>query len=179
MKLGKRKLADGRDVDVGRNFGVRKVCACPRRQQAKCPHPWHFNFTWKGRAYRFSLDRHVGRHVESRSDAEALADQLRTAIRSGEFGASRADVGVPDPGPNVLTFREFAELWAQRRGYQLARPRDNDYRLKLINAFAIPGSDPPVTFGDNRPCRSRPATSRRIAITAGRAGSQPSPATTT
>ena len=57
MKLGKRKLADGRDVDVGRNFGVRKVCACPRRQQAKCPHPWHFNFTWKGRAYRFSLDR--------------------------------------------------------------------------------------------------------------------------
>jgi integrase len=148
MKLGKRKLADGRDVDVGRNFGVRKVCACPRRRQAKCPHPWHFNFAWKGRAYRFSLDRHVGRHVESRSDAEALADQLRTAIRSGEFGASRADVGVPGPGPDILTFREFAELWAQRRGYQLARPRDNDYRLKLINAFGIPGSDPPVTFGD-------------------------------
>ena len=26
------------------NDGLRKICGCPRRQWAKCRHPWHFSF---------------------------------------------------------------------------------------------------------------------------------------
>lgn len=146
MATFKRSLRSGRDVDVGRNFGVRKVCGCTRRIKAKCDHPWHFNFAWNGKSYRFSLDRHAGRHIELRSDAEALADQIRIAIRAGEFGKPPKPSAVRDEAP--LTFAEFAKEWAHRRGYQLVRSRDNDYRLKAIRAFVLPGTDPPVTFGE-------------------------------
>jgi len=146
MATFKRSLRSGRDVDVGRNFGVRKVCDCTRRIKAKCDHPWHFNFAWNGKSYRFSLDRHAGRHIELRADAEALADQIRIAIRAGEFGKPPKPSPTPEGAP--LTFAEFAKEWADRRGYQLVRSRDNDYRLKAIQAFTLPGSDPPVTFGE-------------------------------
>jgi hypothetical protein len=58
--LGTRRLRDGREVDIGRNEGLRKVCGCGRHKWPKCPHPWHFSFQWEGRHYRFSLDRHLG-----------------------------------------------------------------------------------------------------------------------
>lgn len=44
-----------------RNRGLRKRCECPRKDWAKCSHPWHFNFKWKDEHYRFSLDREVVR----------------------------------------------------------------------------------------------------------------------
>jgi hypothetical protein len=94
MKAFKRKLADGRDVDVGRNHGLRKMCDCPRRQQAKCNHSWYFNFSWQGRPYRFSIDRQVGRRVESRTEAEDIADQIRAAIRAGRFEAGNRSPAV-------------------------------------------------------------------------------------
>jgi hypothetical protein len=40
----KRRLRDGREVDIGRNAGLRKVCACDRRRWKTCAHAWHFNF---------------------------------------------------------------------------------------------------------------------------------------
>ena len=106
MKPFKRTLTDGREVDVGRNHGIRKICACSRHKHAKCPHAWYFNFSWQGRSYRLSLDRYSGTHVDTRIDAEALADQLRA--------------------------------------------RDNDYRLKLVCDFALPGTSPALKFGDKR-----------------------------
>ena len=30
-------------VDVGRNHGIRRICACSRHKHAKCPHVWYFN----------------------------------------------------------------------------------------------------------------------------------------
>ena len=47
-----------------------------------------------------------------------------------------------------MSFRAFAKPWRTRRGYQLVRPRENDYRLDLICGFALPGTDPPITFGE-------------------------------
>src|SRR5437773_13797 len=41
---GTRRLRDGREVDIGRNDGLRKVCRCGRHKWTKCPHPWHFSF---------------------------------------------------------------------------------------------------------------------------------------
>ena len=59
-----RKLGNGHEVDVGQNKGLRKLCACERRVWAKCSHSWYFNFAWKGRHYRFSLDRYYGRKMD-------------------------------------------------------------------------------------------------------------------
>jgi hypothetical protein len=47
-KRGTRRLRDGREVDIGRNEGLRKVCRCDRRHWTRCPHAWYFNFQWQG-----------------------------------------------------------------------------------------------------------------------------------
>jgi hypothetical protein len=147
LKRGTRRLRDGREVDIGRNDGLRKVCRCARRNWARCPHSWYFNFQWGGELHRFSLDRHVGRALRQ-SEAEIEAERLRTAIRAGEFhhGAHLPHTAKPRQVPT--TFGKFADLWESRRGYQLVRPRDNTYRLNLIKDFVLPGTEPPMTFGD-------------------------------
>ena len=144
---GRRRLGDGREVDIGRNEGLRKVCPCDRNKWAKCPHPWHFSFQWNGQHHRFSLERHVGRKL-TKTEAEVEAERLRTAIRAGEFHETTEPVRQPKAQQAPMTFRAFAEEWCARRGYQLVRPRDNDSRLKMIRAFVLPGTDPPMTFGE-------------------------------
>lgn len=106
---GRRRLGDGREVDIGRNDGLRKVCRCGRNRWAKCPHPWHFSFQWNGQHHRFSLERHVGRKL-TKSEAEVEAERLRTAIRAGEFHETTEPVRQPKPQQQAaMTFREFAE----------------------------------------------------------------------
>jgi hypothetical protein len=127
------------------NGGLRKRCGCGRRVWPKCLHAWHLNFKWKGVHHRLSLDREVGRSITSKSEAMAEADRMRSAIRSGEFPRP-----VPSPVASIvapLSFERFATIWEERRGTQLVRPRDNAYRLKTIEAFVLPGTSPPLTFG--------------------------------
>lgn len=144
---GTRRLRDGREVDIGRNDGLRKVCACGRGKWVKCPHPWHFSFQWEGDHYRFSLERNVGKKL-TKAEAEVEAERLRTAIRAGEFQEAKR-LRQPKPQQTApVTFRQFADDWSARRGYQLVRPGDNDSRLKLICAFVLPGTEPPTTFGE-------------------------------
>ena len=69
-----------------KNRGIQKICGCNKANWSKCKHAWHFNFRWKEVSHRFSLDAHLGKHVESKTDAEAEAERLRIAIRAGEFG---------------------------------------------------------------------------------------------
>ena len=116
-----------------RNDGLRKICACPRRQWAKCAHPWHFSFKWKGRHYRFSLDRHLGQHVASKTDAKSAADQLRAAIRDGVF-----DGGAPVS--DRLTLGELLDLYVQR-DVQVRRPETaaaDQGQINLIKAVSVP-----------------------------------------
>jgi integrase len=128
-----------------RNRGIRKRCGCPPKKWTKCAHPWHFNFKWKGEHFRLSLDKEAGRPLEGKGEAVAEADRIRTLIREGKF---RAEV-QPDTVPEtVLTFRVFAQKWKEARGVQLVRPRDNDYRLKKIEAFVLPDTNPPLALGD-------------------------------
>ena len=68
-----------------RSDGLSKICGCPRRQWEKCRHAWHFAFNHGGTRYRFSLDRHLGRRVNGKTEATAAADQIRAAIRAGKF----------------------------------------------------------------------------------------------
>ncbi len=89
------------------NRGLRKLCACPRRTWAKCPHAWHFNFKPRGgQSYRFSLDKYAGRHIGSKSEAEDLAADLRKLIRAGKFGQpiARED----------MTLRQLADTYLDR-----------------------------------------------------------------
>src|SRR5579864_7054261 len=69
-----------------RHHGVRKLCDCGVRQWPKCPHNWYFNFKPKGGPhYRFCLDGEIGRHVESKSEAENESTRIRAAILAGTF----------------------------------------------------------------------------------------------
>jgi integrase len=81
------------------------------------------------------------------AEADVEAERLRTAIRAGGF-PQQPNVPTEKPQPSApTTFRQFADLWSARRAYQLVRPRDNDYRLKLICDFVQPGTEPSMTFG--------------------------------
>lgn len=73
---GRRRLNNGREVVVHANQGVRKVCGCPWRNWSRCPHAWHFSYSWRGRHYRFSLSRYLGREVMGRTEAQAAADKI-------------------------------------------------------------------------------------------------------
>jgi hypothetical protein len=92
--------------DRHQNHGLHKICNCPRRGWPKCPHPWHLNFKHGETHYRFSLDRHLGRHLDSKTAAETEAENIRTAIRNGEFGK---------PAPREdMTLRQLAGLYKER-----------------------------------------------------------------
>ena len=105
---------------------------------------------WQGRSFRLSLDRYSGAPVETRADAEAQADQRRARIRSGTFDKTPETAGETAARDGTLAFLAFAAQWSSRRGYQLGRARTNDYRLKLVHDFALPGRSLAVTFGEKR-----------------------------
>lgn len=89
------------------NNGLRKICDCPRRRWAKCPHGWHFNFKpHGGQPYRFSLDKYLGRHIDNKSEAADLAADIRKAIKAGRFGqpVTREE----------MTLRQLADAYIER-----------------------------------------------------------------
>jgi integrase len=70
--------------------------------------PWHFNFAHEKKHYRFSLDKHLGRRLKSKSEAEDEAERIRIAIRDGVFGVIQPE---PEPAADVLTLRTYAAEW--------------------------------------------------------------------
>jgi integrase len=120
-----------------KNAGLRKICACPRRTWAKCPHPWHFSFKWKGVHHRFSLDKQLGRRIESKTKAETEAEKIRMAIRAGTFGA-------PTPREE-LTLQHVADLYLARM------PHADRSRVGVVCATVVPRpSGEPQRLGDWR-----------------------------
>src|ERR1700687_4196449 len=109
-----------------RNHGLRKVCDCGRRHWPKCPHDWHFNFTWRKRVYRFSLDRKLGRQVSGKTEANREANRLRGGIQSGTFGSEQPQVAH-------MTLRHLVPHYAQRA--KPARPQDN---VEVLCGTALP-----------------------------------------
>jgi hypothetical protein len=68
------------------NDGIRKLRDCSRRNWPKCTHPWHFNYKPRGgKPWRFSLDAEIGKHIESKTDAETIAGDIRAAINAGTY----------------------------------------------------------------------------------------------
>jgi integrase len=131
-----------------RNSGLRKRCECPRKNWPKCRHSWYLNFKPRsGPHYQLSLDRELGHQIGTKSEAQEIADRLRAEIRAGTFRASST---IPATAASVpaLTFRAFANVWQERRGDQLVSAPLDKYRLKTISAFVLPGTQPPLIFGD-------------------------------
>lgn len=105
-----------------RNRGLRKVCGCARRGWPKCAHPWHFNYRpivgpFTGRDFRFSLDQQVGRHVDSKSEAETFAEEFRVAIREGTFVRTRRGQAAEDlrPQRDQLTLSQLLGSYSKAK----------------------------------------------------------------
>lgn len=99
------------------NHGLRKRCDCARSHWPKCSHSWFLNFKHGDRHYRLSLDRHLGRSVKSKTEAEAEAENIRVAIRAGRFNPQ-----MPTPeAEERLTLKALLDLPALRRGREARR----------------------------------------------------------
>jgi integrase len=129
-----------------RNNGLRKVCGCPRRTWPKCPHAWYFNYRPRGGPdFRFSLDKHCGRHIASKTEADAIAADLRQQIREGTFGK-------PTPRAD-MTLHQLAAIYLDR--YVTTRHadthRDFESRVRTICNTPVPTPDgQAIPFGEWR-----------------------------
>ena len=107
-----RTLSNGRSVKVRNNGGLKKRCRCPRRQWSKCVHPWHFGFAHDGREHRWSLHKVAGKrpgYRMSKTEAQTIADRLRSEIRAG----SLTDTGAASSATD-LTFGDVVERYLER-----------------------------------------------------------------
>jgi integrase len=131
-----------------RNAGLRKRCPCLRKNWPKCPHSWYLNFKPKGGPHhQLSLDAELWRHIDSKAEAQEIADRVRTAIRAGTFRVAPPIVTASAPLALAVTFHQFAKIWQERRGNQLVSAPLDTYRLKTISGFVLPGTDHQLTFG--------------------------------
>ena len=126
-----------------RNGGLKKLCGCPRRTWAKCPHPWHFGYYHNGREHRYSLSqiaRARGDTVPtSKTEAKDLADRLRALIRAGNNPVSVSQ--EPDP-MGRMTLRDVMRAY-EREYVETPTRRESARRhmrshLATLRDIAIP-----------------------------------------
>ena len=141
MATRERRVRSGVTAPVHRNAGLRKICRCPRRGWVKCPHPWHFNFCWKGTPYRFSLSRYAGKEITSKSEAESVADDIRGKIRAGTFVPpwATATAAADKQPPTAVSFDTFGELFIERYSKDRGKAswRDDEYMVKQLASFHV------------------------------------------
>lgn len=108
------------------NGGLRKVCGCPRRTWAKCEHGWYLNFKPRGgTSYRLSLDKQANKHIDNKTDAIALAADIRKAIQAGTFGVAAPVLESLTVGQLLDTYnKRYVEIERKESltnvGYQIA-----------------------------------------------------------
>jgi integrase len=125
---------------------LEKRCEHPRPKWGRCACPWWFVCAALKTRYRFSLDKYLGRHVETFEQARDAANLIWLDIRAGRFRGPQAQPVAASRGP--MTFRDFATLWQTRKGDLMVSGRIHKYRLGTICRFVRPGTDPPVTIGE-------------------------------
>jgi integrase len=133
---------EGQPMKRHANKGLRKLCDCPRRIWAKCPHSWYLNFKPRGGpSYRLSLDKELDRHIDSRTEADTEAARIRGAIRAGAF---HADV----PALERLTLGALLDLYRDRylAVHRPGRAGADKRQVQVISATPVP-----VPAGEDRP----------------------------
>jgi integrase len=135
-----------------RNRNLRKCCACASTRWGECAHAWHVNLQVAGRLYRFSLDKHLGKHPKGRREAEAELSTIREKIKQGTFRLGQvAFVSEEGETGAGLSFRQVSDKWladpGRHGGARLVALNDHRYRLAQVCAFVVPGTNPPRTFG--------------------------------
>ncbi len=130
------------------NNGLRKLCDCGRRKWAKCSHPWHFNFKPRGGpSYRFSLDAEIGKPIKSKTEAEAEAERIRTAIRDGVFvRASERHKRIAAPEApataDAVTLEKFGALFVDRQSKPSGKKTwtNDKHMFTQLAAFTLDGA---------------------------------------
>jgi integrase len=74
---------------------VEKRCGCDEAKWPKCaPHPWYLKtFRWGGKVYEPNLTRLASLAnvtIEAKTEADAFAETVRTAIRDGKYTPAKA-----------------------------------------------------------------------------------------
>jgi integrase len=121
-----------------RNYGLRKVCGCGRSRWPKCRHSWHFSYKPRGGPrFRFSLNAEFGRHVSSKTEAEQLSIDLRSAIKAGTFRRGAESPAAQSPtssAPVVFTLDQFAEVYIERASKASGKAswKDDAYLLSSV-----------------------------------------------
>jgi hypothetical protein len=135
-----------------RNGGLRKRCACARKNWTKCSHPWHFNFKWRDAHYRLSLDREAGHPITSKSDAQAEAERIRNAIRDGRFRPHQSETTC-----TPLSFSRLADIYVEEHVKKFCKAsalRNVPSQRRRIEPVLVPSS-----AGDVMPLGEKPAAS--------------------
>jgi integrase len=107
--------------------GLYKLCEHKGRARDRCEHGWWARF----RHVRVSLEKWSNREITTKTEAEAIFDDLKKAVRAGTFEKSNAEA---ERKTTALTFRQFAEIYKERHVFakNLAIGKTIDYRLKPI-----------------------------------------------
>jgi len=149
-----------------RNDGLSKHCSCPRGSWPKCPHTWFLNMKPPGgKHYRLSLDHQTGRHIDSKSEAQMVAAQIRAGILAGVFRPARekeAQPGMPASPQGPLTLESYARDWlATTAAQNLKASTVHFYRDGLDNHILPLLGVRPVAAINRADCRSLIATCRQ------------------
>src|SRR5262249_28527982 len=137
-------------VARGINDGLRKICRCPRRMWPKCEHAWHFNFSWQGVPYRFSLDKLLRREVRSKTEATVEAERIREDIKAGTFRPDTIAASSPAPTcpPDQLPLESFGAIFLtecpKRKGKHRGEPRGEDDKCRLNQLYRLSGTRGPL-----------------------------------
>jgi integrase len=103
-----------------------RLCSHKGRLRDRCDHAWWGSF----RGVRVSLSKWANRDIALKTDAQAVLEDLRAAIRAGTFDPRGQVVREITP----MTFRECAEIYKERhavaKGLSLARTID--WRLRTL-----------------------------------------------
>ena len=82
---------------------------------------------------RISLEKWANREIRSKSEADAVLDDVKNAVRAGTFDKRGID---PPREVSPQTFRQFAEVYKERHVFAkgLAMAKSIDYSLKPLIA---------------------------------------------
>ena len=133
----------GLDKLCGRNGPNGEKPRCAPRRQTTCRHSWYLAFKFrKGKHHRISLDKYAGKHL-SKDEAKAVANDLRSAIRNGEYPPAAP---APAVTPLDVTFTKLGKLWMEReREDRIADWKSDRSRLAGLAKLTI---EQDATLGD-------------------------------